>query len=220
MGDNTFMEDVDEYLSSNRRTFLKTAATATAAGLAGCSGDEGGNGGNTDTSTDTENPTEQPSTDEGTETKSTETSGSEQDSGVSSLYDEDEPQTESEWEEGTFSVYSPEGWIEMENPEEQIPRENYDLEDFPHLEELEGNDVDVYDSENEAIYIAWIENEGQTTITAFHVKDYEDNVARSSDGSHTYRDDNADIEGILGEVVEGVDDVPEDLDEEYVQLLT
>jgi len=227
------MEDVEEYLSS-RRKFIKTGTTATLTGLtAGCSGGNDGNSGgsspDTGTSTDetgAEAESDQSATEEddaGNGTESTETPSSEQSSGSSSLLEEDEPQVESEYEKRIDKAIPNEGWIEIENPEEQIPRENYDLENYPNLQLLKDEDhgFNAYDPENEAVYLIWLEYENGIGLTAFQITDYgsEDGFTQSL-GSDQYTDQSADIEGILSEVVESVDDVPKNLDEEYAQLLT
>jgi len=222
------MEDVDKYLSS-RRDLIKIGATAAVAGLAGCSGDNDGNNKENSDPTDSETPTDEPDTevDDPTATEEPETQDSDtsnQNSGASSLIEENEPQIEEDYEAEIDRSLPNEGWIEIENPEEQIPRENYNLEDYPHLQLLEDeeNNFNAYDPENEAVYLIWLELADQDGIglTAFQIKDYEKEEYTQSLASSQYTDQGLDIEGILGEVVEGVNDVPEDLDEQYADLLT
>jgi len=214
------MEDVDKYLSS-RRDLIKIGATAAVAGLAGCSGNNDGNGEDTINSTDTENPADEPGTQEDDPTASeepgtqdNETSSTEQDNGDSSLYEEDEPQAEAEWDDGIYL----DAWIEMENPSEQIPEENYDIDEFPNLEIFE--EVDTYAGENEAIYLGWLDTGDRVELGGFVVRDYENsNEQDSTSGSAQYTDQSADVGRILEEVIKGVDDVSEDISDEYIEIL-
>lgn len=219
------MEDVDEYLSS-RRNFIKTGATAAIAGLAGCSGDDGGNGGNTNNSTDTENPAEQPGTEEGSDPTETNNPGTETSDGqqtedpnseASSLYEEDETEAEVQWENDTFNAFANDGWIEMENPSEQIPEDNYDFEEFPNLQIFE--EIEIYSDNNEAVYLAWADTGERVELGAFQVSDYESGDGTGTSGSGQYTDQSADTRRILEEVIEGVDDVSEDISDEYAEIL-
>jgi hypothetical protein len=219
---------------SSRRKFLAGVTSVAIAGLAGCSGDgENGNGGGTSEQSDTGTPTEEPSDAEGgndptaTEGEGTETgtSGSDQDNGVSDLQEEDESEAEEEVEYDMFEadapIYPNDAWIEMENPSEQIPQENYDFSEFPNLQIFE--EIDIYSDENEAVYLVWLEDEDERIVLgAGKVADYDNREAsgnKTTDGSQAYTDQSADIERILGEVVEGVDDVSENISEEYAEIL-
>jgi len=130
MGDNTVMEDVDEYLSS-RRNFIKTGATAAVAGLAGCSGDDTGN---SETPTDTGTSTDEPTTEVGDSTTTDEEepeTGAEEGTSTETgqNYEDEDHEYESTIEEDllNWAEYS---WLEFEDPSEQIPTE-FSAEDYP-----------------------------------------------------------------------------------------
>jgi len=121
-------------------------------------------------------------------------------------------------------------WIEFENPEEQIPQENYSLEDFPSLEVLlyddggEGNNA--YDPDNETVYLGWGEKnnfDGKMTLDVAVIYEWGDSIqdsdlhAEISPGSAD--EPEANIEGILTEVVEGYNEVSDNMEEEYRELL-
>jgi len=219
------MEDIDEYLSS-RRNLIKTGATAAVAGLAGCSGDDGGSEDSTNTSTDTE----QPSTEGGSDptendNSSNETSDGqqteEQNSGVDSLLEEDESEAEADLEHRQWdaddSISAADAWIEMESPSEQIPEENYDFNEFPNLQVFE--EIDLYSDENEAVYLFWADTDGKIALGAANVTNYKNEEGNVSDGSRAYTDQSADIERILDEVIEGVDDISENISDGYAEIL-
>jgi hypothetical protein len=208
-----------------RREFVAGVGTTIAAAVAGCSGDGGSPDGGGDTGGDsaTETPTSTPEpTDNSTATDSNTTDG--EANAITTLLEDDEPEIEKEYEANISNAVPASGWIEMENPAEQIPKENYDFEEYPNLQILvdEDEDINAYDPDLKAVYLFWLSYDGKIGLGGFQVMDYEpeSDGAKHFLGSDKYTDESADIEGILSEVVEGVNDVPEDLDEEYVELLT
>lgn len=218
-----------------RREFVAGVGIAIAAAIAGCSssgdsteedGNSGDEGGTTssDTATSTPEITDSPTATEDESGSQDNTTTDGKGSKGSSLVEEDETEIEEEYEKNIDEFISNEGWIELENPDEQIPKENYNFEDYPSLQLLVDEDTyfNAYDPENVAVYLYWVEYDGKMGLGAFQIKEYDESGegSRGSAGSDKYTDQSADIKGILGEVVEGVDDVPEDLDEEYVELLT
>jgi hypothetical protein len=166
-------------------------------------------------------------TEEGTEDSTTETS----DTGDQNLdqYEDDEPEMEARYEEErqdqiTFN------WMEFENPEEQIPQENYSLEDFPALEVLQydndGEGNNAYNPENETVYLGWLEKnnfDGKMTLDVAVIYEWGDSIEDSdlhAEISPRSADEpEANIEGILTEVVEGYNEVSDNMEEEYRELL-
>ncbi len=235
------MEEVDEFLSSerSRREVLAGAGSAAVAAIAGCSGDENNNTENPG-SNSTDGATDEPGSGEESDPTGTEggSSGTEdgnqstgegnsgtEESGPES-YDDDESQAEIEGEDILTNNYL--GWIEFEDPSEQLPQDNYSIEEYPSLAALISEDSEsseanfnVYEDDFETVYFMWLEDgdlEGDGIgILIQGVEDFDGQIHQDYSGSHT--DQGADLEGILRNVVEGYNDVSPNLDEEYAEIL-
>ncbi|MEE6209038.1 hypothetical protein U3A55_02550 [Salarchaeum sp. III] len=209
-----------------RRSFVRIGGLIGIGILAGCSGNNNENNNGNSGSSTTGTPTEEPGAEGGSDPTATEgdgtgteesntttTDGSNGD--APEKYEEDESQAEQTLEGYWDDTY--EGWIEFKELGEQLPQENYTLEEFPELAILEER-FDAYSEEHEAVYLAWLELEDGLSLQA-HVIEDDSYTKPMSDESHGYIDGDADVEGVLTEVVEGYNDVSPEIDEEYAEVL-
>lgn len=212
----------DNKRSVFRRGFLTATGTAVTTGLAGCMGDEGDPSSKDGTSKEASTPTQETTENNNTGTGNQESSQLDK----SPLYEEDESDTEKETERGYTSLA--EGWIELENPSEQLPEEYIESEDFPGLSVLEVGesplDIDPYDTENGSTYIFWGAYPKDGTYLGVDV--WESDEYEERDGAKTttvYKDGDpippSDIDEILEEAVKGVTDVSQNISDEHARIL-
>lgn len=203
----------------HRRAVLRAVGVGISAGFAGCSG-SGDDGSESEPSnSETANPDNSDTPDETAETGTGEnTTGSpEQTANPPEQYEDDESEAEIEGEERLTNFYQ--GWIEFEEFSDQVPPENYTLEEFPSLEILDA-EVTAYSDDNIAVYLSWGPDRNENlTLVVQAVQSYEETDGTQEDYSNVYMDGDADIEGILREVIEGFTDVSPNLDEEYAEIL-
>jgi hypothetical protein len=206
-----------------RRQFLKAAATGGAAGIAGCLGGDS----SSTTQNDTKYNNTGPETGSGNETTPQGSKGGEdeEDLDLSSLMEDEhlggEIKSEDEYEKYLSENWD--GWIEFEDPDSQIPKDKLDVEKYPALEAFkraQGTNEGPYkpsrDNNHQATYMPWVELGGKmgfNVATYFGEDGYDyGNVWQSPDNV------DADIEGILRNVVQGVSDVS-DLEPRYAEAL-
>jgi len=221
-----------------RRSFVRIGGLIGIGVLAGCSGNgnenNNGNSGSSTTGTATEEPGAEESDPTATEGDGTGTEDGNQNTGEGSetgdqnleQYDDTEPEIEAQYEEERRDRVTL-NWMEFENPEEQIPQENYSLEEFPTLDILQydggGEDGNnAYDPENETVYLGWAEKDGKMALDVAVIYEWGDSLEESelhSEVSTNHTEEEADIEGILRDVIEGYNEVSENMEEEYRELL-
>lgn len=215
-----------------RRDFVRAGGVIGIGVLAGCSGnggnktsegtgtDQGGNNGTPDTEEGTPEETTDADAEESTATETDEPDGESTQS-----YEDDESELEAQLEEERQDRIF-DNWIEFENLAEQIPKQNYTLDEFPALEILQYKptvgDNTAYDPENETVYLGWGEKDGKMALDVQVVYEWGGSLQDSSghaEVSTNHTDEAADIEGILTNVVEGYTELSEDMEEEYRDLL-
>jgi hypothetical protein len=226
----------------SRRKALAAIGGATATGLAGCLG-----GGGNPEQNDTGGP-EEPETNpnkEDTNQNSTNGNEGEQEPGsetdLSGLLEEGDDERyigdpsyrgilEKKQEESLSNENIDEldtsYWIEFHNPEQQIPVDDGVIDEYPALRVFEeGN----YDNPF-TTYMIWGEGEnGKTQLAAVQVgQETDDGVKYVNDieavwEEKLYQDweypEEADVQGILEDVVRSVSDVPKELETEYGDIL-
>jgi|APHM01.1.fsa_nt_gi hypothetical protein len=233
----------------NRRKFLAVTSGAATTATAGClGGGKSGNGpdNQSDTGRSTDSKTGSDTTTQPQNSTNGESQGEPEgndETGISRLLEEDESEIEKGEEReimGTGPVdtlaYQ---FVEFHNPNQQIPEENIDTERYPSLEpqeELANLNTDdlpsshkeialPYDSGEDvfAQYLQWRETSRNNTklIVNFVVENENGELHERSlgyaEGSSGAVD--ADVEGILENVVEDVSDVSENLEDKYVNIL-
>lgn len=223
-----------------RRDFVRIGGTIGIGALAGCSGnggDETPDSAETDSTADngegspetgdgTEPAEETNETGDGTDGQTDDSTTEAGGTGGQRLdqYEDDEPEMEARYEEERQDRILL-NWMEFENLEEQIPQENYSLEEFPTLEILEydnGGGNDAYNPENETVYLGWGEKDGKTALDVAVIYEWGDSIEDSelhAEVSTNHTEAEADMEGILRDVVEGYNEVSDKMEEEYRELL-
>ena len=212
-----------------RRDFVRVSGIIGVGALAGCSGD-GGNetpeGTEPGSTTDEEQETTGTANGTEVESKSSTTESDQPENSNVEKYEDTESEAEVEGEKILSNNYL--GWIEFEKPSEQIPQENFSIEEYPSLATLVSDDSEsseanfnIYEDDFETVYLMWLEdgdleNDGRGILVQ-GVENFDSAPSQDYSGSHTNQ--GADIEGIFRNVVNGYTDVDPELDGEYAEIL-